>query len=199
MQAPAGRELPGQRITKINCADVDARSRLRQDARVDICEAFSTASSGLNAPQAWRRVKGAKKGVMMKTLSKSVLLGGMLFTSGVVFSADTPHWTYSGEGGPEKWAKLSAEFGACRGKNQSPINLTGFIESELKPIKISYQAGGNEILNNGHTVQVNYATGSSISVDGIQFDLKQFHFHAPSENHINGQVISDGGAFGSRR
>lgn len=47
--------------------------------------------------------------------------------------------------------------------------------------------GGNEILNNGHTVQVNYAAGSSISVDDIQFDLKQFHFHAPSENHINGK------------
>lgn len=123
----------------------------------------------------------------MKTLIKFVLLGGVLFTSIAAFAADAAHWTYSGEGGPENWAKLSPEFSACTGKNQSPINLTGFIEAELKPIKISYQAGGNEISNNGHTVQVNYATGSGISVDGIQFDLKQLHFHAPSENHINGK------------
>ena len=123
----------------------------------------------------------------MKTLFTSVLLGGVLFTSGTAFAADTAQWTYSGEGGPENWAKLSPEFGACTGKNQSPINLTGFIEAELKPIKVSYQAGGNEILNNGHTVQVNYAAGSGISVDGIQFDLKQLHFHAPSENLINGK------------
>ena len=106
---------------------------------------------------------------------------------GSAFAADITHWTYSGKNGPENWAKITPEFGACNGKNQSPINLAGFIEADLKPIKFSYQAGGNEILNNGHTVQVNYSTGSSISVDGIQFDLKQFHFHAPSENHINGQ------------
>jgi carbonic anhydrase len=123
----------------------------------------------------------------MKTLLKSVLLGGMLFTSSTAFAAEAAHWTYSGAEGPENWSKLSPEFGACAGKNQSPINLTGFIEAELEPIKISYQAGGNEILNNGHTVQVNYAAGSSILVDGIPFELKQFHFHAPSENHINGK------------
>lgn len=123
----------------------------------------------------------------MKTFALAVLLCGVLFTSSVAFAADRTHWTYSGEEGPEKWAKLAPEFVACAGKNQSPINLTGFIEADLNPIKISYQAGGNEILNNGHTVQVNYAAGSSISVDGIQFELKQFHFHAPSENHINGK------------
>lgn len=123
----------------------------------------------------------------MKMVLKFILLGGILLISGISFAADTAHWAYSGDEGPENWANLSPEFGACTGKNQSPINLTGFIEAELKQIKISYQAGGNEILNNGHTVQLNYATGSGISVDGIQFDLKQFHFHAPSENHINGR------------
>lgn len=124
---------------------------------------------------------------MVKTFVLSVLFGGMPFTSGAVFAADATHWTYSGEKGPENWARLAPAFATCAGKNQSPINLTGFIEADLKPISISYQAGGNEILNNGHTVQVNYAVGSSISVDGIRFDLKQFHFHAPSENHVNGK------------
>lgn len=123
----------------------------------------------------------------MKTSVLAVLVGGLLFTSGAAFAADTTHWTYSGEEGPENWAKLTPEFGACSGKNQSPIDLSGFIEAELAPIKVSYLPGGNEIWNNGHTVQVNYAEGSSIAVDGIQFDLKQFHFHAPSENLIKGQ------------
>ncbi|MFT6987642.1 MAG: carbonic anhydrase, partial [Psychromonas sp.] len=70
--------------------------------------------------------------------------------------------------------------------NQSPVNLTGFIEADLAPIAFNYQVGGSEILNNGHTVQVNYKKGSSITIDGLQFDLLQVHFHAPSENHING-------------
>lgn len=121
----------------------------------------------------------------MNTFIRLVLLDCILFTASAAFAEGATHWSYSGEDGPENWAKLSPEFGACAGKNQAPINLTKFIEATLEPIKISYQAGGNEIVNNGHTVQVNYAAGSSIEVDGTQFELKQFHFHAPGENHIN--------------
>ena len=98
------------------------------------------------------------------------------------------HWGYTGHLGPEHWGKLSHDFSACsEGKNQSPINLAGFIESELKPIEVHYEAGGNEIINNGHTIQVNFIPGSKISFDGREFELKQYHFHAPSENHINGE------------
>ncbi len=117
---------------------------------------------------------------------KSFALGLMLLSSSAAFAAG-PHWEYSGEAGPENWAKLSPEYGACAGKNQSPINLGGLIDAKLKPIAFSYKAGTTDILNNGHTVQVNAAAGSSITVDGIQFDLKQFHFHAPSENLIKGK------------
>jgi len=42
-------------------------------------------------------------------------------------------------------------------------------------------------LNNGHTVQVNIASGSTVIIDDIEFELKQFHFHTPSENNINGK------------
>ena len=98
----------------------------------------------------------------------------------------TSHWGYSGEEGAKNWATLSADNFACSGKNQSPINLSGFIEADLAPITFNYEPGGYEILNNGHTVQINYQKGSSIMLDGITFNLLQFHFHAPSENHING-------------
>jgi carbonic anhydrase len=124
---------------------------------------------------------------MMKALVITASLVGVVFTSVMAFAATTTHWAYSGEEGPENWAKLAPEFTACAGKNQSPINLTGFVEANLQPIRFAYKSDGNEILNNGHTVQVNYAAGNSISVDDIQFELKQFHFHAPSENHINGK------------
>lgn len=123
----------------------------------------------------------------MKRSLVTFLLNGLLLACGTALAAETALWTYSGEKGPENWARGAPEFSSCSGKNQSPINLTGFIEADLEPIKFSYKAGGNLILNNGHAVQVNYAAGSSISVDGIQFVLKQFHFHAPSENRINGK------------
>ena len=120
-------------------------------------------------------------------MKKSFFVISTLLLSTYIFSVSGVHWSYSGEAGPENWAKLSPEYGACSGSNQSPINLTGFIDAELKPIEFSYKGNASEILNNGHTVQVNVLAGSSIVVDGIQFDLKQFHFHAPSENLIKGK------------
>ena len=45
----------------------------------------------------------------------------------------------------------------------------------------------NKILKNGHTIQVNYNPGSTIKVNGNEFELKQFHFHSPSENTIEGR------------
>ena len=110
-----------------------------------------------------------------------------LLISHAAYAGSETHWTYSGKEGPVHWAELSLKFSDCDGMNQSPIDLTGFIEADLEPIRFAYQSGGNEILNNGHTVQVNYAEGSSIEVDDIRFHLKQFHFHAPSENLIDGK------------
>jgi carbonic anhydrase len=120
-------------------------------------------------------------------MKKTLLLASIALLSSSAFAAGDSHWSYSGAGGPDEWAKLTPESGACAGKNQSPINLTGFIKADLKPIHFAYQNGGSEIINNGHTIQINYAAGSSITVDNVQFDLKQFHFHAPSENLIKGK------------
>ncbi len=97
-------------------------------------------------------------------------------------------WGYSGNEGPEKWGELSSKYRACsEGKNQSPINVSGSIDAELKPLKISYEVSESEITNNGHTIQVNYKAGSKISVDEQEFELKQYHFHTSSENTIDGK------------
>lgn len=118
---------------------------------------------------------------------KNLLLTTAFIFSFTVAAGGDIHWGYSGEVGADNWAKLSADNYQCSGNNQSPINLTGFIEADLAPIKFNYSAMAKEILNNGHTVQVNLNSGSSIKLDGMTFDLLQFHFHAPSENHINGK------------
>jgi len=118
----------------------------------------------------------------------AVILGAVLILSSGAFASGKAHWGYSGHEGPEHWGELSADYKMCsEGKNQSPINLGDFIEADLSPISIKYAAGATEILNNGHAVQVNYAGGNTITVDGHEFELKQFHFHSPSENQINGK------------
>ena len=98
------------------------------------------------------------------------------------------HWSYEGETSPEHWAELDKRFFLCKeGSNQSPINLNGFIEADLPPIEFNYHLSATVIINNGHTEKVNVKKGSSITLDGTVFHLKQFHFHTPSENHINGK------------
>ena len=60
------------------------------------------------------------------------------------------HWGYEGKSGPQYWGELDAQFQFCAaGKNQSPVDLTNFVEAELKPIKFAYKGGSQEILNNG--------------------------------------------------
>lgn len=120
-------------------------------------------------------------------MKETVLAGCLLLAPCFALGAGAAQWTYSGEGGPSEWSKLAPEYSSCTGKNQSPIDLTGFINARLKPIRFAYRADGHEVLNNGHTVQINHAGESRITVDGIRFELKQFHFHAPSENLINGK------------
>jgi carbonic anhydrase len=124
---------------------------------------------------------------MKKQLLISCGLLPLTFACVSVSANEKAHWGYSGHQGPDQWAQLSGDNLMCNGKNQSPINLTGFIEADLASLTFNYKQGGEQVINNGHTVQVNYQQGSSITIDGKKFNLLQFHFHAPSENHIKGQ------------
>jgi carbonic anhydrase len=107
-------------------------------------------------------------------------------------AAPTPtpaHWTYEGEEGPEHWGELDPTYEMCSaGKEQSPIDVVEPTDGDLADIAVSYQPiSPMRIVNNGHTIQVNVDPGSSITLDGVQYELAQFHFHTPSEHLIAGQ------------
>jgi carbonic anhydrase len=55
---------------------------------------------------------------------------------------------------------------------------------------LDYQLSPLNIIDNGHTIQVNLAPGSMLTVGAKTYTLKQFHFHHPSEEHVNGKVLS---------
>jgi len=99
-----------------------------------------------------------------------------------------PHWTYEGEEGPSHWGELNQSFAVCEtGKSQSPIDVANPSEQDLTNISFHYQPSEVNILNNGHTVQVNYDAGSFIELDNTRYDLLQFHYHTPSEHTVDGE------------
>jgi carbonic anhydrase len=105
--------------------------------------------------------------------------------------AEGGHWTYQGHGGPAEWGSLNPEFGACKlGKLQSPIDIRGAKAADLPAIKFDYKPSALKIIDNGHSIQVNYAPGSSIDVGGARYELLQFHFHRPSEEKIDGKSFA---------
>lgn len=120
-------------------------------------------------------------------MNKLVTAASLCTLCNIAFAGDAPHWDYAGKIGPEHWATLSPQYQECAGKNQSPVDIEQSITADLTPPQFHYHSGGLETLNNGHTLQTNYAPGNSLIVDGKTFELKQFHAHAPSENRINGK------------
>ncbi len=104
-------------------------------------------------------------------------------------SGSGTHWSYEGETGPSHWGSLSPEYALCAtGKRQSPVNIAGTVPRDLPNVEFYYAPTPLEIVNNGHTIQVNYAPGSFIVLDHQRFDLVQFHFHSPSEHKVNGRA-----------
>ncbi|GMQ49248.1 carbonic anhydrase [Vibrio sp. 10N] len=97
-------------------------------------------------------------------------------------------WGYGEGNGPNTWGKVSA---TCdQGQNQSPVDIeTNKLTSANKqPLAFDYQGEVKNIVNNGHTIQVNVTGKNTLSIDDQDFELKQFHFHTPSENTINGKA-----------
>lgn len=100
----------------------------------------------------------------------------------------SPHWSYEGEEGPAHWGELDPSYAICgTGNSQSPVDVANPSEQDLTNISFHYQPSEVNILNNGHTVQVNYDAGSYIELDNARYDVRQFHYHAPSEHTMDGE------------
>ena len=114
----------------------------------------------------------------------------LLWVFGTCMASEHAHWSYSGATGPAKWSTLEADFSTCaNGKSQSPIDIRheAVHDARLPAIQFAYQPVPLKIVDNGHTIQVDYAPGSFITIGDKRYELVQFHFHHPSEEKIEGQ------------
>lgn len=104
----------------------------------------------------------------------------------------TMHWTYAA---PEDWGNAWTD---CTGDGQSPIDIeSGDVLIDEEHQNVDYFAKharyvelrDREIVNNGHNLQVNGMFGNITLPDG-EYEVKQFHFHFPSEHEVNGQLAT---------
>lgn len=118
-------------------------------------------------------------------------------TRSVAPPSDATHWTYEGEKGPRFWSKLDPDFSLCTdGHSQSPIDIAKTSPASLPKLRAKFSPANLRIvhhehmadeINNGHTIQVNYSEGDTMTIGNTNYELIQFHFHAPSEHTVHGK------------
>lgn len=101
------------------------------------------------------------------------------------------HFTYEGAEGPERWGDLDASWGVCKtGRSQSPIDLTGAKGADLPNLQPAYGSSTWTLVNTGHGLQAVPAEGSTLSLAGATWSLKQFHLHTPSEHLVDNKAAA---------
>lgn len=106
------------------------------------------------------------------------------------------HWDYA-ELGPADWAALSPEFAVCgAGERQSPIDIGDAVtapvpalDATFRPVElhIVHHEHRADIINTGHSVQVNYPGSDTLVIGDERFELLQYHFHSPAEHRVAGR------------
>ena len=104
-------------------------------------------------------------------------------------------FAYSGDKGPGFWPELHGkdgkEFSACApspSARQSPIDIETAVEDPaLRPLDVSFVEAPFVMKNLGYTIQATPAFGSSLTLDGRDYSLLQFHFHTLSEHTVAGK------------
>jgi carbonic anhydrase len=129
----------------------------------------------------------------MKTLLRSPLLAlsaALFVLSGCKSTSESQgHWSYEGDTGPAYWSELSSDYQlAATGREQSPIDITaGAVSVGGGNVMIDCNSTIVNLVNNGHSIQANVEPGATLKTPTGDYELKQFHFHSPSEHTYDGE------------
>ncbi|KAM6568809.1 hypothetical protein CsatB_016794 [Cannabis sativa] len=93
---------------------------------------------------------------------------------------------------PQHWGNLKEEWRECKhGKLQSPIDLLNLrvkVLPKFGTILMNYKPANATIRNRGHDIAVVWVgDAGSAKINGINYLLKQCHWHSPSEHSFNGR------------
>ena len=191
---PAKAESEGKKVAE---GAREEKSKPEEKAKVDeksptVAKALADKVALLAKPEAKPAVEPVRPApVVAPTPPRRVALRRVArkpATAEKAAAAHEVHWDYAGDAGTERWGALRPDFAACaEGRQQSPIDIRDGARLDLEPIEFSYAAAPLRVVDTGHTIQVNVDGGRHIVVNGRRYDLKQFHFHKPAEERIDGR------------
>jgi carbonic anhydrase len=100
------------------------------------------------------------------------------------------NWTYEGKTGPLMWGKLDPSYTACsKGHEQSPIDIHGArLNKSLEPLEFHFIAGPVTLENTGRGIVAHVDPGSTMTADGVRYNLDELDFHHPSEHPVKGKL-----------
>jgi len=130
-------------------------------------------------------MKGSFKGCLALFVA-----AGLWSATALCAGPDPSSWSYTGNTGPAKWGKMAKEFAVCgTGELQSPIDIPDahVRKGDIPAMLFNYKPSPLRIVDDGHTIRVNYAPGSYVNNNGKRYDLVAIEFHKPGEEKINGK------------
>ena len=99
------------------------------------------------------------------------------------------NWSYEGATRPDHWGKLDPAYRACAlGCRQSPIDIREPAPAALAPLEPDYQPVPVRLCDTGHSIQQDFPAGSILRIGNEEWEPLQFHFHAPSEHALEGEL-----------
>ena len=99
-------------------------------------------------------------------------------------------WDYAGKQGPLVWGKLDPAYRACsEGHEQSPIDIRGArLNKSLQPLEFHFVASPVTLENTGNLIVVHVGPGSTMTTEGVRYELQRLEFHRPAENAVKGKL-----------
>jgi carbonic anhydrase len=120
-----------------------------------------------------------------------VAIVGVSLGLAVSAGAQSASWSYLGKNGPLNWGRLDPAYRACsQGHQQAPIDIRGaHLNKGLAPLEFHYLSGPMTVENTGNLIVVHVNPGSTMSADGVKYELQEITIHRPGETAVKGKLV----------
>ncbi len=127
------------------------------------------------------------------TMVTPIVVAAVAFGAASLQAQWKTRWEYAGPLGPDHWAALDPAYATCgTGRAQSPIDISTTVDADLPVLHFENRSGPlRHLIDNGYTIRVDYpapGSGDFLVVGSTRYELTQFHFHRPSEEHVRGKA-----------